>query len=185
MADIKFDLMNATADEGEGEGERGERGERGHRGHRGPRGHDGRDGRDGSTGPTGPTGPNSGFTGPTGPTGATGTGGETGPTGATGPASSGAPIIAVASINGSDGSAFANTGFSSTTRLANGIYELTLASPPPDAKVVVTTSYNFPSAASVGPIFQSVAGGVITVRTGFNGTSTTDASFFVIVSQGA
>ena len=175
MADIKFDLMNSAADEGECEGERGERG---HRGHRGPRGHDGRDG---TTGSTGPTGPNNGFTGPTGPTGT----GETGPTGATGPASSGAPIIAVASINGSDGSAFANTGFSSTSRFAAGIYELTLASPPPDAKVVVATSYNFASAASVGPIFATVSGGVITVRTGFNGTSTTDSSFFIIVSQGA
>ena len=176
------------------EGERGERGERGKRGKRGHRGHDGRDGHDGNDGFTGPTGP-TGFTGPTGPTGFGDTGptGPTGPTGfgdtgSTGPAAGGgaAPIIAVASIVGADGSALANTGFSATTRLSAGLYSLTLASPPPDAQVIPVVTVHSPGSTGVG--ITDVVGGVVFVRisTGANIATSTrnDQDFFIIVSQG-
>lgn len=158
-------------------------GRRGKRGHRGPRGHDGHDGHAGATGSTGPTG-STGSTGPTGPTGTTGPTGPTGPTGATGPAL-GSPIIAVASINGADGSAFSSTGFLSTARISPGIYELTLLSPPLTAQIIPVTTYNFGAGASIVPIFAAVTGGVITVLTGFIAGHGTDFDFFIIVSQGA
>lgn len=187
MADIKINLPGV--DDGEGEcGERGERGRRGHRGHRGPTG---------STGPTGPTGPigntgPTGFTGPTGSssteTGPTGPTGPTGSTGATGPASSGAPILAVAHV-AVDGTYLSNTGFvgpSAGHVINSGTYTLTLAgSPPPDVDVVPV---GLREGNAFGPgLFATVAGGVITMqnRTDFPlSGSLGDTAFFIIVSQG-
>ena len=120
-----------------------------------------------------------------GPRGKRGHEGHEGPTGPTGPASS-PPLIAAASIVGADGSALANTGFSATVRLAAGRYQLTLANPPPDAKVVpVVTIRSNPVVATLGEVV-SVAGGVITVHT-MNPTTgiVMDADFFILVSQGA
>ncbi len=160
-------------------GERGEWGERGERGHRGPRGHEGPTGSTGSTGPTGTTG--FGSTGPTGPTGTAGA------TGATGPASSGSSILAVASVNG-DGTVNANTGFSAIARTAAGQYSLTLGgSPPADAKVVPVATVLSPSGVSV-PILEVVSG-IVRVRTiagaDVSVGTTSDAAFYIIVSQGA
>ena len=169
--------MRLTCDD-----EHGKRGKRGERGHRGPRGHEGPTGSTGPTGPTGPTGVTGfGSTGTTGPTGTTGS------TGATGPASSGSTILAVASVNG-DGTINANTGFSGILRTAAGQYSLTLGgSPPADAKVVPVATILSPAGVAV-PIV-TVVGGVVRVRTiaGIDvavGT-TSDAAFYIVVSQGA
>lgn len=124
--------------------------------------------------------------GPEGERGPRGKRGPEGATGPTGPASGGPPLIAAASIVGADGSALANTGFSSTVRLASGRYQLTLANPPPDAKVVpVVTIRSNPVVAALGEVVL-VLGGIITVHT-LNPTTgiVMDADFYIVVSQGA
>jgi hypothetical protein len=185
MADIKIPIPDTSRDDDRGDDrERGKRGKRGHDGPTGPTG-SGSTGSTGPTGPTGSTGPTGTGTGSTGPTGPTGSG-STGPTGATGPASGGSTILAVASINGADGTAFANTGFSATARLSAGSYLLTLGgTPPPDAKVVPVVTVLSPSAVVIG--IATVGAGAIAVHTSQDPTGgvKTDASFYIIVSQGA
>jgi hypothetical protein len=148
----------------------------------------------GPSGATGPTGPSGGPTGPTGPTGSTGDTGPTGPTGPTGVGATGptgtpgaggpVPIIAAAAVTGG-GVPVSNTGFSAISRLAAGIYSLTLASPPADNQVVITVTPRRVSGTFLG--YASVSGGVIIVRTipaANFGTDTPDDTFFsIIVAQ--
>jgi hypothetical protein len=81
----------------------------------------------------------------------------------------------------------ANTGFSATSRAAAGIYNLTLAAPPPAGKAVVTVTTNGNSGVALGN--ASVVGAVVTVVTygasGFGSNTPGDTDFFVTVSQGA
>ncbi len=130
----------------------------GERGKRGKRGHRGHDGPTGSTGPTGPAGSSTGN----------------------------APVIAVASIVGADGSATTNTGFSSTTRVSTGLYHLTLANPPPDGSVVPVITVRTSSPPAIA--FALVSGGVISVFTATAASGFTlggDTDFFIIVSEGS
>jgi hypothetical protein len=177
MSDIKLNERK------ESEGDRGPRGHRGHDGHDGHDGSTGPTGPTGSTGSTGATGPGVGSTGATGPTGPTGATGVAGATGATGPASLGLPVIAAASVNG-NATTNSSSGFVGPVgHPGAGVYQLTLASPPPDANIIplVTTD----STSGVGVPLASVAGGVVTVRmvAGSNvavGT-TSDGAFFIAV----
>jgi hypothetical protein len=153
-----------------------ESGERGKRGKRGHRGHAGRDGQDGSTGPTGPSG-------------LPGQQGQPGATGATGPSGQGlVPTIAAAFVNGQNGDAFSNTGFSSIVRVTDGTYDLTLADPPPNDNQIIpnVTTKGLGSANATTPKIDSVVGGVIRVITLVTDTGLpNDMDFYISVDVAA
>ena len=110
------------------------------------------------------------FQGPSGPVGPTGPGGPV-------------PIIAAAVVT-AGGAPASSTGFSMISRLAAGIYSLTLLSPPPDAQTVVTVTPKRVSGTALG--YATVMDGVIIVRTiaaaGFATDIPSDMQFSIIVA---
>jgi len=116
-----------------------------------------------------------------GPRGERGPKGPTGPTGAAGAAGA-ISDLAGAYVNGDDGSAFAQTGFSSIVRVTDGHYVLTLADPPADDNLILPLAIPHSPVLSGTPVIDSVTGGVITLFTYITTTGLlNDMNFYIRV----